>query len=743
MRLRRAVWLVFLLAQPLHGFASESVSRLIDRILPGHGPEFVLETIAPPQGQNVFELEGRDGRIVVRGDGPLSQAVAFHYYLKHYARISVSWYADDPVPVPSKLPLPGAKVRRSTRLQQRFFLNYCTFGYTMPFWRWRDWERFIDWMALNGVSMPLAQNGNEYIWQKVWREYGLDDGDIRAFFTGPAHLPWHRMLNIDRWQGPLPQSYIDGQRDLQKQILARERSLGMTPVLCAFAGHVPEALRKKHPEMKIGRIAPGWGGFSPEYGCYFLNPLDPVFKEIQGKFLKEQEKEYGSGHYYGADPFNEITPPSWEPAYLAGVSRAIYEGMAAADPGAVWLQMAWTFYNDQAHWTEPRLSAMIHAVPAGRMVLIDYVCENQEVYKSTRAFYGAPFLWSYLGNFGGNTHLVGPIQKINRRLTEAMHHAALPNLAGVGATLEGLNNPVVYELLLDRVWQGKSFDLNAWIRNNARARAGGDDAQVEKAWEVLAAKVLVDQANPILGHGVIFQMSNPSLRGAADWKTNPAIDYENSDLARAWELLLQAAPASRQSPAYQRDLVDVTRQCLGNLGMALRDTMAEAYDRKDAAAFEKAAAAFMELGRDVDAFLAVRSEFMLGKWIQDARSWAADAEELSYYEGNARTLITVWGGNGDLIDYANRQWNGLLRDYYLPRWEMLIEAAHAALRSGRAFDPAALAGQWRAHERRFAATVGGTYAREPEGDAFAMSAALFKKHFPQGRGNHRLHAGPP
>ena len=27
----------------------------------------------------------------------------------------------------------------------------------------------------------------------------------------PAHLPWQRMCNVDRWQGPLPQSWIDEQ----------------------------------------------------------------------------------------------------------------------------------------------------------------------------------------------------------------------------------------------------------------------------------------------------------------------------------------------------------------------------------------------------------------------------------------------------------------------------------------------------------------------------------------------------
>lgn len=47
---------------------------------------------------------------------------------------------------------------------------------------------------------------------------------------------------------------------------------------------------------------------------------------------------------------------------------------------------AWTFFFDREHWNEDRLSAMIHAVPAGRIELIDYVCENQELFRSTKAF---------------------------------------------------------------------------------------------------------------------------------------------------------------------------------------------------------------------------------------------------------------------------------------------------------------------------------------------------------------------
>ncbi|MCS2795080.1 hypothetical protein NXW97_24340 [Bacteroides faecis] len=48
---------------------------------------------------------------------------------------------------------------------------------------------------------------------KVWTEMGLSDEEIRTYFTGPAHLPWHRMSNVDYWQSPLPQSWLADQEN--------------------------------------------------------------------------------------------------------------------------------------------------------------------------------------------------------------------------------------------------------------------------------------------------------------------------------------------------------------------------------------------------------------------------------------------------------------------------------------------------------------------------------------------------
>lgn len=243
--------------------------------------------------------------------------------------------------------------------------------------------------------------------------------------------------------------------ELQKKLLAVARALGMKPILSAFAGHVPEELKALMPKAIITQIRPGWGGLSKDHSCWFLDPLDPLFAEIQKRFLTTQTDLYGNDHRYAADPFNEINPPSWEPDFMASVGKGIYDSMAAADPDAIWYQMTWTFsYNGK--WTKKSadgrtpLSALCEAVPKGKTMLIDYVGEEREMYKSTDQFYGCNFLWNYLGNYGGNTYFRAPLNTVSKRI-----EAVLPveNCAGIGCTLEGLAcNPKDHEMILEQPW---------------------------------------------------------------------------------------------------------------------------------------------------------------------------------------------------------------------------------------------------------------------------------------------------
>jgi alpha-N-acetylglucosaminidase len=701
-----------------------AAQSLIGRVLPGHTGGFVCEVIPAQAGEDVFEIDSQNGQIVLRGNNGVSLAAAFNWYLRRVAHVDYDWMADRPLRL-GKLPMPDAPVHQVCAAQERFFLNYCTFGYTFPFWKWDQWQRFIDWMAMNGINRPFLSSGQEAVWLRVWKSYGISDDEIRAYFSGPAHLPWHRMANLDAWNGPLPESYIEGQRQLEVQILQRVRELGMKPILSGFAGHVPGALKRVKPEARITRIAAGWGGMEAKYATWFLDPSDPLFEDIQVRFLNAQKELYGTDHYYAADPFNEMTPPSWEPGYLASVAKSIYRGMAKADPQAVWYQMAWTFYNDD-HWTGPRLSAMIGAVPGGRMVLLDYVGEQTEIYRRTENFYGAPFIWCYLGNFGGNTALVAPVRKVAGRIDQALWQT---NCVGVGSTLEGLNvNGIIYDLVLDLPWESTNhFDLDPWVGMYADSRAGRNDEAAEQAWRLLADKVLLDAGRGIGVHGIVLQQI-PRLDDARVLGES-SFPYHAPDLVTVLQQLLQATPSAVGDDDYDFDVVNLTRQVLGNYSGVLYSRMMQAYQKKDLQEFRKESREFLSLGKDLDTLLGTRHEFLLGKWIGDARSWGVNSTEQDYYERDARQILTTWHRpGGDLTDYANRQWNGLIRSYYLPRWEEFIKRLDQSLVENRPMEMESY-NRWRVQfEGQWVDSTGGRFLSHPQGDGMKLAKELLAKY---------------
>lgn len=722
--------LIFMTLSISQLFSNNTITEskdLIERVLPGHSSQFIIKTVKSKP--DFFEISHTpQGKIVLKGNNGISIATAFNWYLKYVAHLSYDWQTTEPLTI-NNLPLPDSIIRKESSVKERFFNNTCTFGYTFPFWKWEQWQRFIDWMAMNGVNRPLMLAGQEATWLKVWESFGLSSTDIKSYFSGPAHLPWHRMANMDSWGGPLPDSYIEGQEKLQKKILARSRALGMEPILTAFAGHVPAALLQKYPKAKISRIAPGWGGMDSIYSTSFLDPTDPLFAEIQKRFLSEQKKMYGTDHLYSADPFNEITPPSWDTDYLAKVGGTIYNTMAAADKQAIWYQMSWTFYYDSDHWTQPRLAAMIHAVPKGKLVFLDYVCEEQEYFRKSNQFQGAPFIWCYLGNFGGNTHLVAPMKKVSERIINSFQ---VENCIGVGSTLEGINaNQEIYEMTLELPWNHSSkFSADDWIMNYGARRSAQQDTAVKRAWKKLLDNVLVDSAVGIWNHCVVFQVSPVMNMKDAFWSTNPQIPYKNSNLAEVVEQMLHASSASKTNDQYQYDLVNMTRQLLGNYGMTLYEKMMTAYNMHNLQEFNTESANFINLGMELDSLLGTRKEFLLGSWLQDASAWGTNDQEKSEYLKNAAEIITTWHkAGGGLTDYANKQWNGLIRTYYLARWEIFIKTLQKSLQSSEKPNMDLLGkditnseNQWINNQKV------NSYLYSPQGDAVSICERLYNKY---------------
>ena len=647
---------------------------LASRLSPALAAKVEFHQIDAEQGRDVFTLESRGGKVAIGGNNAGSMAVGLNRYLNRYCKVTVSWYADVAVELPKTLPDVPATERVTARVPQRFFLNYCTWGYTMPFWQWRDWERFIDWMALNGVNLPLAITGQEAVWYNVWTRLGMTDKQVRDYFTGPAYLPWHRMANIDAWCGPLPKEWLEGQTALQQRIVERERALNMRPVLPAFAGHVPGALRDLFPKADIQALG-SWAGFDEQYRTYFLNSEDPLYCRIQRLFLEEQTRLFGTDHIYGIDPFNEVDPPSFEPEYLNKVSKHIYESLTAVDPEAEWLQMAWFLYYQRKDYTKERTRAMLTGVPQGKMTMLDYYCEYKEMWREHEGFYGQPFIWCYLGNFGGNTNVQGRVKEAGQRIERALAECG-DNLVGIGSTLEGLDvQQFPYEYILEKAWNFAKTDEQV-INEIADRHAGTVSQPAREAWKLLYDSVLdITPGN----FAAPLPCSYPALG-----KESRAVKYNPQDLLAVWDHLL--AQDKVATDAMTIDLIWVGRQLLGDLFLTEKQAVDKAFEQRDKNAFFAHSDVLYEILSDLDILNSYHPHATLDNWLQQARDLGKSPQVKDYYEMNARRLITTWGGS--LNDYACRCWNGLMWDYYAKRWENYLRELSVAVFSGNDFDEA-------------------------------------------------------
>lgn len=635
----------------------DQAQALARRLSPQLEQKVIFEVItAASNGSDIFSIETRGDKVVIGGNNANSMAVGLNRYLNRYCKTTVSWYGDIDIDLPSTLPNVPEKETVEARVPQRFFLNYCTYGYTMPFWDWADWERFIDWMALNGINMPLAITGQEAVWYNVWTKMGMSDEEVRSYFTGPVYLPWHRMANIDAWCGPLPKEWLDGQAELQKKILTRERALNMRPVLPAFAGHVPRKLKEMYPDADIKAMST-WDEFEEPYRTFFLNSEDPLYGKIQKMFLEEQTRMFGTDHIYGIDPFNEMDPPSFEPDYLHNVSKHIYESLTAVDPKAEWMQMGWFLYYQRKDYTPERAKAMLTGVPQGKMTMLDYYCEYKEMWRDLDGFFGQPYIWCYLGNFGGNSNIQGNVKEAGKKLETALKEGG-KNLVGIGSTLEGLEvQQFPYEYIFEKAWDFKKTDEQV-VNELADRHAGCESQPLREVWKVLYDSVLNIRPTTFCGPLPCQYPELDKVHGRCSVRYNP------KQLLYVWDKMLEQDTVT--TDAMTIDLIWIGRQLLGDLFYMKKNELDIAFHENDE---ERMSTAFQDMAAIVLSLEKLNSEHpfcTMDKWIEQARDLGVAPDVKDYYEMNARRLVTTWGG--DLNDYSCRNWSGLMGSYYFQRW---------------------------------------------------------------------------
>lgn len=668
------------------------VDEMLERIDPGASRKFKTELKAAPR--DYFELAQEGRRVVVRGNSWVNIATGVNWYLKYHAGIHLSWNQMK-ASLPAILPAVGKPERHETDLALRYNFNYCTFSYSMAFWDWARWQQEIDWMALHGVNLPLAVVGEECVWRNMLLRLGYGEEEIGKFIAGPAFLAWWAMNNLEGWGGPLPQSWYRQQEALQKKILARMKAFGMHPVLPGYCGMMPhDAKQKLGLAVTDGGV---WNGYTRPAN---LSATDPGFGKIADLYYKELTRLYGKADYYSMDPFHESNDNVGVDYGKAG--QQLLAAMKRENKDAKWVVQGWT--------ENPR-PQMIEDLPAGDLLILD-------LFSECRPMFGVPSVWQrpqgygqhqwlfcMLENFGANVGLHGRMDQLLRNfaLADSLKHAGAPlgrGLCGIGFTMEGSeNNPVMFELMSELPWRSAVPAKEKWIESYVKARYGRADSTVLEAWMLLVRSIYNcpfgnNQQGP---HESIF-CGRPSLNNfqVSSWSKMRNY-YDPADTRKAALLMASVADRYRGNNNFEYDLVDICRQAMADQARLQYLRTIAAYNGFDREAFRAGSKRFLDMLLLQDQLLGTRPEFRLGHWTEAARSLGTTSQERDLYEWNARVQITTWGNrvcadDGGLRDYAHKEWQGLLKDFYYPRWKTYFEALAAQMEANSCPDADALGG---------------------------------------------------
>lgn len=705
---------LFLLGVTLY---ASPITGLLERIDKGASRKFVIERLKGEK--DFFELDQKGNKVVVRGNNYVSIATGINWYLKYYAGINLSWNGMQ-ADLPEVLPPVLKKERHETDLKLRYDFNYCTFSYSMAFWDWKRWEQEIDWMALHGINLPLAMVGTDVVWKNVLEELGYTREEINAFIAGPGFQAWWLMNNLEGWGGPNPDSWYERQEELQKRILKRMREYGIEPVLPGYSGMVPHNAKDR---LGLNVANPGrWNGYPRPA---FLQPTDPQFERIAALYYQEMTRLYGKASYYSMDPFHEGGNTSGVDLEAAG--KAIWKAMKQANPRAAWVVQAWG--------ANPR-PQMIRNLPAGDMVVLDLFSESRPQWGDPASswyrkegFGQHDWLFCMLLNYGGNVGLHGKMAHLIEEFYKAKDSSFGKTLKGVGMTMEGIeNNPVMYELLCELPWREQRFLKDEWLEGYLKARYGKSDSQVSQAWMLLSNTIYnCPAASTQQGTHESILCARPSWKAyqVSSW-SEMSDYYDPTDVIRAAGMMVDAAERFRGNNNFEYDLVDIVRQAVAEKGRLMYRVLVDAYKAGDRELFKLSSDRFLRLILMQDRLLATRPEFKVGRWLESARNLGSTEEEKDWYEWNARVQITTWGNrvaadDGGLHDYAHREWNGLLRDFYYLRWKTWLDEQLKSFEGGqpKAIDFYALEEPWTLKHN--------SYASEAEGNPVDIACEIYRE----------------
>jgi alpha-N-acetylglucosaminidase len=676
--------------------------------------QFELIAMRDYGGKERFRISNANGHIRVEGTTPSSLLFGVNWYLKYIAQVEISTNGTR-LGSSRRWPLPAAAIERETPYAYRYALNQNVDGYSAPYWSWARWEHEIDILALSGINAMIVERGMDTVLYRTFRDVGYSDAEIRNWITQPGHQNWQMMGNLCCFAGPISAKLMQRRVMSARQIVARLRELGITPVLPGFFGIVPADFGRKFPGAHV--IAQGeWAGFTRPG---WLDPRDPMFAKLAAAFYRRQSELFGDSSVYDMEVFQEGGESGDVPVPEA--ARNVQNALAAAHPDASWMMLAWQ--------GNPRQD-LLSGVDRRHLLIIDI--DHDRVPRDDRMtdFRGAPFLFGGIWEFGGRTTLGANLQHITARLQSLGNTNG--NMVGTAVFTEGMDtNPFAFDLFTEMAWRNEAVDTAKWTADYVRRRYGAADPHALAAWRVLlntAYGIRIDAVNfnserDAAQESLFNAQPSLTVNRASHWSPE-AMRYDAEQFKQVLPEMLRVAPELRASETYAFDLVDIARQTVANESRALLPQIKAAVDAKEHSRFATLTQRWLQLLDLQDQLLASNRFFLVGTWLGFVAPWASTPEEAARLNYDARSILTTWGDRkasegADLHDYGNKDWAGLTHDYYRVRWQTYFASLDAELDTGipgKPIDWFELGDAWNRDSH--------SYPSRPRGDSYVIAARI-------------------
>ncbi len=616
---------------------------LIKRNTPRIADQFLLKTIESDNGYDFYEIYSEDKKVVLAGNSPLSQAMAYYDYLGKYHGVVIT-SGDYDISTISSAPLPEEKISRTIKKKIRAMTSYESFSLNGNFRGFDRWEKEIDFMAMHGFNRALQPVGFDGVLFRTLTDIGMPENFCLEFSSGPAFLMNQLTGNIAGTNSVNSKEYLERKITVGKLISDRERSLGIEPIFPAAIPSVPFSLRKKYIKMDIFK-APMWHNFPP---IFFIRPKNAFFSVFNKKFLTIQREALGETHSYIFEGVYESDKEGYN-SHLADLGKALEEMLGEFDAEAVCYLHTSSINAD-----------FFKNCLGDRYIFLD----NCEMSKSSDILNGRKCIPEISGNRYGRTGIYGNVQKL------CDNPFANSELGGALSFDTFDINPLYCAAALKAITTDGSFDRDEFIRDFCAKRYKTDSFTDD-----IISLIDLCSSDECTG-SIICARPCTNVKHTAPYDTMER-DY---DFHRLYQIAQNIASSDdKKIDATRADLQSIVRQFLSDLAYPVYIKATEFFKEKNVRNFEQASNLFLEICEDIDRLLRTREETNFCTKYLEAQELGSSQEEKESLQINFLLLHTIWGpfDHSILYDTVWNEWGGLVKDYYEARWHMYYRSLAA------------------------------------------------------------------